>query len=170
MTARTRHSLFAATLVSVTAVATACGDDAATGSEDGTHAGAGGAHSDTECMEYSQGMQHVGANGWTVSIDDAVPAPPALGDNAWDVTVLDASGGAPDEEVTLLVTPEMPAHGHGSAAPTVSKLGSGKWDVDAINLRMPGQWTVTFAMLDPVTPDPDKPLDSVTFSFCVDTE
>jgi hypothetical protein len=76
-------------------------------------------------------------------IESTEPARLARGPSRW-VVRLQASANGPAEAATLVsVTPTMPDHGHGSPTqPTVMARADGGWDVDGLNLSMPGVWTV----------------------------
>ena len=82
-----------------------------------------------------------------VRIEDAVPAPPQRGLNDWRIQVTDREG-APQTGCSIRVGLFMPAHGHTST--TVPRVSAGDppgtYQLDDLNLHMPGTWEVT---LDP---------------------
>lgn len=97
-----------------------------------------------------------------VKLTSIDPNPVFKGDNDWKVTVVDASG-ADVTGATLTAKPFMPDHGHGSSiVPTVTELGGGAYDVDHLNLFMPGIWQVT---IDVTTAAGVH--DAAVFTFCV---
>jgi hypothetical protein len=121
---------------------------------------------DTPYDDYVAGLTKSGEVGIVqVALLDASPAPPAKGDNRWLVRVLDDEGGLPLAGATISdVRPWMPDHGHGtSVEPVIGAPGSdGDIEVDHIDFRMAGVWTVTFEV---TTPSGD---DRAVFAFCID--
>ncbi|MEQ1567452.1 MAG: FixH family protein [Myxococcota bacterium] len=110
---------------------------------------------------YVAGFSVVSAAGLTVTLVDAVPAPPDVGDNLWTVTVTDAAG-APVSGLASELTPWMPLHAHGlvpPAYPLVEKA-AGSYAVDPFDLIMPGLWEFTLDVGSEGAPDP------VVFRFC----
>jgi hypothetical protein len=157
--------LLSTTLVAAALAALpACGDD-----DDGhDHDPGGAADSGVDCSTvtgtdaFALGLAKTGANGYTVEITTATPAPPAKGDNRWEVRVTDTEAAAATG-MTLLVTTWMPFHQHGSPIPTVVSEGAdGTYTLDPINLFMPGVWEITVRVADG-----DNPTDSVLFTFCI---
>lgn len=114
--------------------------------------------------EYAPGMELTGAAGYTVALDRARPAPPAKGDNQWDLTITDPDDARAD--VALEVLPFMPEHNHGSAVPVVVEPGGdvGEYVASPINLFMAGRWEITMEISD----TEDALVDEVVFAFCVD--
>ena len=97
-----------------------------------------------------------------VSVMDAMPADPIRGDNGWTLGVTDDSGGL--EGVSIVVTPWMPDHGHGTPVPAeITEMGGGDYQITPLNLYMAGLWEVTFAL-----ELGDGSTDEVMFSVCVD--
>lgn len=112
------------------------------------------------------GLTEKGGAGFTVTFDSGEPEPPARGDNVWSVTVLDPEG-RPLTDVLLVVAAHMPDHGHMSpttpeATPTDTE---GHATISGLNLFMAGVWAVDVSI---TSTDAEKPLDSVTFTFCVE--
>ena len=108
-----------------------------------------------------------------LSID---PSPPSRGNNTWVVEIdamMDDVVGAPvdglctdgcpspDEAVT--VTPWMPDHQHGSPiiVDTTPSETSGQYELDPINLWMPGVWTTTIAVTQ------GSAFDKGVYTFCL---
>jgi hypothetical protein len=80
------------------------------------------------------------------------PQPPAMGTNALELTVTDAADGAPRDDLTVAVSPWMPAMNHGSSAiPTVTPQGHGKYLVTEVYLFMPGLWQLRTSFSGGVT-------------------
>ncbi len=119
----------------------------------------------TRAMTYTAGLEVQGVEAaLTVSLTEAVPAPPDVGDNVWTVQVLDATN-APVAGCEATVTSFMPDHGHGAAAaPTWSEDTAviGQYTVDGIDMFMPGFWELTIDL------DCDGTTDSVVYGFCAE--
>jgi hypothetical protein len=111
--------------------------------------------------QFSAGMQKTSPGGVSIELVDANPAPPKLGDNAWTVSVRDASGG-PMLAADVSVDPWMPEHGHGSNKEAIAvELGDGKYRIEPISLGMPGVWEIGVRINSGSKPE------SVTFAFCI---
>jgi len=138
----------------------ACGDD--DGHSGHADAAAVNCAVETRADPYVAGMEEAGANGYSVKLMASTPAPPAKGDNAWELQVL--SGTTPLDGATVTVTPFMPDHGHGTpiGATVTAGATAGMYDADPVNLWMPGYWEVTVAIDDGGT------TDSVVFKTCID--
>lgn len=83
---------------------------------------------------------------YTAVIVDAMPSPPQQFLNHWVVDFVDADG-APVADIEIdFVEPFMPAHAHdGARDPEWQPLDEpGRFDVDFINMWMPGPWEVRF--------------------------
>jgi len=112
------------------------------------------------------GLEHRGVGGKLsfalMSID---PAPAARGDNTWVVQVNRVTGGAVAEVVegaALSVTPFMPAHMHGTPiTAVVTPLAGGQYELQPVNLWMPGVWETTIQ----ATSGNDS--DRAVYSFCI---
>lgn len=128
-------------------------------------------HGDTESCDdgspvdaYVAGIAKTGANGVTVAIVSADPAPPDVGINAWTLEVTDAAG-APLADGSVLLTPFMPLHGHGTTPEDFSATsnGDGTWAGLEMDLFMPGLWEITVDATDA-----SMATDSVVFRFCLE--
>jgi hypothetical protein len=108
---------------------------------------------------FSAGMSETSGGGVTVAVASADPAPPEQGENAWTVTVTDASG--PIEGRTVRATIDMPRHGHPETV-TLRDEGGGTYEAAPLDVGMPGDWTVVFAV--PV----DDGEEMIQFRFCVE--
>ena len=78
--------------------------------------------------------------------------PPNAGLLQGQLTITKASDGSPVDGLTLQVTPWMPQMKHGaSVAPTVTAEGSGVYQVNDLDLIMPGLWELKTAVSGPMT-------------------
>lgn len=116
---------------------------------------------------WSAGMEKPGdAGSYMLAIVDAAPAPPDKGDNTWTLHVATA-GGAPVTDATVIITPFMPAHGHGTnpaTVPTTATSTPGDYQSDPFNLFMGGEWQLTVTATAAGTGS-----DSATFTFCIES-
>lgn len=142
----------------------ACGGDPDPHHDDDHHHHEEGCDIDAPLDAYVQGIAKTGANGVTIAVVSADPAPPDVGVNTWQLEVTTADG-APGEEAEVVVRPFMPQHGHGSSpAEFAASRGDGDaWDVPPMDLFMPGVWEVTIELLEG-----DEPVDEVVFRFCLE--
>ena len=109
------------------------------------------------------GMSKMGDSGvLSVTIVEAMPAPPARYDNTWTMEVLDAEGN-PVDDATLRVSGWMPEHGHGTPRDAdIVPLGDGRYEAAPINLFMPGLWRITVEVSSQ-----SGETDATRFLFCV---
>lgn len=144
--------------------AAACGDDGQSGADGGHHADSGhDCTEDTRDEEFVAGMSKSGEAGYAFTLVDSNPAPPDKGNNTWTLELADP-GGAPVDDVTIEVEPFMPDHGHGTTVPAaVTPMGDGVYELDPVNLFMPGLWEITLRAVD----GDDTTLDTVVYKFCV---
>jgi hypothetical protein len=115
--------------------------------------------------EYLAGMSKDGVNQlFQFRLVESTPAPPEKGDNTWIVDVLDFQDSTPVDSADITVMPFMPDHGHGSPiAAEIAPTGDpGQFQVDRVNLWMPGLWEVTIAA------DDGTEQDETIFSFCIE--
>jgi hypothetical protein len=118
---------------------------------------------DSRADTYVAGLQKTGTN-LSVSLVDSMPSPPVKGTNAWTIEVKDMSG-APLDGATIVITPFMPDHNHGtSVTPVVSPKGGGSYGIANLYLFMPGLWQVTID----VTPMGSTEHRTVVYNICVD--
>jgi hypothetical protein len=121
-----------------------CGNSAGTSNPgtDGTQVPINGCASETRAPTFIADLPFTGRDGTVVKLS-SLPAPPAVGDNEWSVTVADSTG-APVEGAALHFTQLMPDHGHhGVKNPTVEDLGGGKYTLSPVNFNMQGFWINT---------------------------
>lgn len=116
---------------------------------------------------WSAGMEKPGDAGtYLISIVDAAPAPPDKGDNTWTIHV-STTDGAAVEGGTVIITPFMPAHNHGTNPATVETSATGTaGDYQSVpfNLFMGGQWELTVTATAAGTGS-----DSALFTFCIES-
>lgn len=141
-----------------------CGGGSGTGptGSGGTPVSTGVCAKEKRATPYSAGMTEKTPGGISVSIDDAVPAPPAVGNNEWTLSVKDASGN-PMPGATVTVFPYMVDHGHpGGRTPVVTDNGDGTYQAIRVNFNMQGYWEVT------VTVAKDSLKESAVFPLCAE--
>ena len=141
------------------------GEDASSGGMSDSSGGGGFSCADeTRDDDYALGLSRSGER-VTVTFVDAMPAPPARGDNTWVLAISDPATGMPLDDATLSVEPYRPDHMHGtSIACNVTDAGTpGQVELAPVNLFMPGLWEVRlhFTLADATQ-------ETVVFSFCVD--
>jgi hypothetical protein len=120
---------------------------------------------DARVESFHQGMAKDGRRGvLTFELLESEPAPPAKGDNRFELAVIDESG-AP-AMVSLGVELSMPDHGHGSrVAPNVSfEAARGSFGIAPLDLFMAGVWRIDFA----ASADDATPIDDASFFFCIE--
>ena len=82
------------------------------------------------------GQQHI-------DVRTAPEQPPTRGIVDMQLTITDATTGAPESGLELKVVPWMPAMGHGtSVTPTVVESAPGVYDLENLVLFMPGTWQI----------------------------
>jgi hypothetical protein len=120
---------------------------------------------ETRADQYAPGMIATGDDGvFRIVLVESLPGPPEKGDNQFTLEVLEAASDTAVPSATLSVTPFMPDHNHGTPiTPIVSDGASpGEFQVDRINLWMPGLWEVQIG----VSAGPSE--DRVVFAFCIE--
>lgn len=150
-----------ATCLVLVLLATACGDDSgsdpASGGAGGTTATPCGGRAET----FSAGMRKAGIGSkYDFVLVSADPAPPQLFDNVWRVRIEEA--GSPVSKAEISVKTWMPDHQHGSPKQTdVTEMAGGEYELNPVNLFMPGFWEVELHASQIPTED------SATFRFCI---
>jgi len=101
------------------------------------------------------------------SLVDAMPAPPIRGDNTWTLQINQMAGGvvgAPMTGASLIATPYMPDHMHGT--PKVVNITAmptaGQYQLSPVNMWMPGLWQTTIN-----ASAAGGPSDTVVYSICI---
>jgi hypothetical protein len=121
---------------------------------------------DPDCVgdTYAAGLAKSGAaHRATLTLLGADPAPPAKGNNAWQLELRDSFALAVDE-AAITVRPYMPHHGHGTGiTAAITPSPGGRYDVAPLNLWMPGLWEITFDVTLPT-----DETDRVVFAFCIE--
>jgi hypothetical protein len=88
---------------------------------------------------------------------------PQIGDGIWEVSVTDATTGAPAEVMMTAERPWMPKHNHGSPDyPVVTPGDPGTYTISKIDFFMAGYWQLKLNLV-PAAGD----ADDATFSICV---
>jgi hypothetical protein len=97
----------------------------------------------------------------------AEPAPPAKGNNSFQLDISDASGTPIDG--ALKVDLKMPDHGHGtSVKPKISfDPATNEWTVDPLYLFMPGVWRIQLEAYEGAS-TAGAPLDRTALFFCIE--
>lgn len=123
---------------------------------------ASGCAAETRADDFAVGISKSGTL-ITASFVSAEPAPPALDDNTWVMTFTNLDGTSLDSP-TIVVTPTMPDHGHGTPIEAVVTATGNpdEYSITPVNLFMAGLWEVAFD----VSVGEDQ--DTVTFAFCVE--
>jgi hypothetical protein len=94
------------------------------------------------------------------------PAPPDKGENVFTVSITDVDSDIGIDGATVIVTPYMPEHGHGTTPADFSTEptgDAGTYQSEAIDLFMGGLWELTFS-----ASSGDAVLDETTFTFCLE--
>ena len=154
-----RTPALASLLLIATAATAACGGKPTESLPDAAYDCA----TETRADPFSVGLTKVGTQGVvTFKLMSSTPAPPARGDNSWQIDLVDGNG-APIAGAKVAVTPFMPDHNHGTSIKAqVTETSGGHYEVAPVNLWMPGLWQVT------VTATPvGGTLDKAMFSFCI---
>jgi hypothetical protein len=74
---------------------------------------------------------------------------PVRGNHTVQLMLTDTAG-APADDLALTIVPWMPAMGHGtSVKPTVTPLGGGAYQLDDVDLFMPGLWELRTTIASP---------------------
>ncbi|HTA90559.1 MAG TPA: FixH family protein [Polyangiaceae bacterium] len=96
-----------------------------------------------------------------VEVRTAPEQPPTRGNVSMQLSITDATTGAPESGLELSAVPWMPAMGHGtSVTPTIVETSPGVYDLENLVLFMPGTWQIRTdwdASVEHVTPTFDIP-------------
>jgi hypothetical protein len=122
---------------------------------------------ETRADTFFAGMHKAGAaQALDFKLMSADPAPPARGDNTWELQVSAMSAGTVGSGVTgasLSVTPFMPDHQHGTPIQVeITDKGNGMYELTPVNLWMPGLWQTTIQ-----ASSANGASDAVVYSFCI---
>ncbi len=86
--------------------------------------------------------------------------PPVRGVNTFMLDVTDAASGSARDALSISVVPWMPVMGHGaSVVPSVVAKGGGVYEIDEVDLPMPGQWQLRFSFAGPVSDGAEPTFD-----------
>jgi len=119
---------------------------------------------ETRAPPYMPGMTETSSGGrFVTTLMTSMPAPPAQGSDDWMIQVADTSG-SPVDGLSIVVTPFMPDHGHGtSVQAVVTDQGNGVYSLAPLYLFMEGYWTVTLNFQGGAA----GVADSVMFPVCI---
>jgi len=141
-------------------VASACSDE--------HHGGDGGESyncaAEDRDDDFVVGLQKTGqSNKLAFKLLSATPAPPARGDNTWIVEVSAVATSTPVSGVTMVATPFMPDHQHGTPLGVVVEPmpDVGQYKLSPVNMWMPGLWQTT------IEAQSGADTDKVVFAFCI---
>lgn len=112
---------------------------------------------------FSLGLSKISPGGLKVAIDDANPAPPGIGKNHWKLHVTDAAGAAISGATVTLSLYMPPPHDHPQPGTVGKEQPDGSYDVDDLNLTMPGLFNITVKVIPP-----SATVEEVRFQFCVE--
>jgi hypothetical protein len=100
---------------------------------------------ETRAPAYSAGETFTGAANVTIALMDAMPAPPAQGDNTWTLDVKGPDGN-PITDATITLAQRMVDHnGHpGPKTATITSLGGGSYEAKPVGFSMTGYWENIF--------------------------
>jgi len=73
------------------------------------------------------------------------PAPSVVGENTLTLELRDENG-EPLETATVVISPWMPAHGHGSRDVTADEEQPGRYVTKRLLFNMPGRWDLRVAV------------------------
>ncbi len=79
-------------------------------------------------------------------LEAASSVPPVRYENTWTVALETADGATLDDAEIVDACAFMPLHGHGAAPKAVRMLDDGRFELDALNLRMAGPWEIQLAV------------------------
>jgi hypothetical protein len=111
---------------------------------------------------YVAGITKAGQNGkLNFKIVEALPAPPARGDNIWTLELTSITA-APVSGAAMIVTPFMPDHQHGTPTTVVIEPmpSAGQYKLSPVNMWMPGLWQTTIQV-------DGQDADKAVFAFCI---
>jgi hypothetical protein len=115
---------------------------------------------------FTVGLEKKGAAGAVdFKMMSATPAPPARNTNTWIIQINSMSQGvvgSPIDGASIVATPFMPAHQHGSPQQVVVTPAGmpGQYQLTPVFLWMPGVWETTIQVTSG-TPD------SAVYRFCI---
>ena len=121
---------------------------------------------ETRDDEFVVGLQKAGQSGkLTFTLLEAMPAPPARGDNTWVLQLTSQGAAAPVTGAAMIATPFMPDHNHGTPIQVVIEPmpTAGQYKLSPVNLWMPGLWRTT------IEAQSGNDTDKAVFAFCIPT-
>jgi hypothetical protein len=116
---------------------------------------------------YTAGMSHDGDLGvLEFVLVDTDPTPPDKGENSFRIQINDLASGVGVDGASVIITPFMPEHGHGTSPEyfeTAPAGEAGQYQSDVIDLFMAGLWEINFS-----ADQGGVTLDLSTFRFCLE--
>ncbi len=89
--------------------------------------------------------------GMTIEARTSPAHPPPAGPCSVELTITEPDG-SPAEGITIDAVPWMPAMGHGaSVMPTLTSKGGGVYQLDDVDLFMPGRWDLHLTLSGPTS-------------------
>jgi len=141
---------------------------AACGGDDSAEADGGdvalGCEFESRVEAFELGMTAAGTDDYLATLREAQPFPVARNDNRWTISVTQA--GSPASGLAVDVNPRMPDHGHGTSIKAIATGVSGvpgDYELNPINLWMPGYWEINLSLSDG-----ESSVDQMTFRVCID--
>ena len=136
------------TLILLHLAITGCGHDHEDGHHDHNHHQTGGETEVNSCEASTGECFQIGWEGESslakLTVVGANPEEPTRGLNSWQIMLSDLEGNALTG-CNLSLTPYMPEHDHGVATiPEITEGEGGQYEVDQIELIMPGLWDMRF--------------------------
>jgi len=142
----------------------ACADN---GGSTGDDTGSYNCAAETRDDDFVVGLEKQG-NAGTLDFKllTADPAPPARNDNTWTVQINSMAAGVvgnPVAGATMIVTPFMPDHQHGTPIEVkIEALATaGQYKLSPVNMWMPGLWETT------ITATANGSTDAAVYRFCI---
>jgi hypothetical protein len=84
-------------------------------------------------------------------VELSAPTAPIVGTDQMELTITRFSDGVALDDITVSVVPWMPSMLHGTASPTVTSKGGGKYLLSNLDLFMPGTWELEITFSGPVS-------------------
>jgi hypothetical protein len=139
------------------------GDDGDAGDDAAVDGPAPACATDPRAESYAAGLAKPGGSGaFTFVLASAMPAPPSLYSNTWNVSVVDGSGQPVQNASVTTIKLYMPQMRHGSSVrPTITPNGNGTFTIAPLYFQMAGLWQIT------ITAQANSMTDSAMFTFCV---
>lgn len=121
----------------------------------------------TDVDVYTDGLEKIANNGWTFRFTGSMVNPPDRGVNTFTIEVVD--GDTTRSDLTVIATPRMPHHNHGTFPSTFSSTASesGFYELGPMDLFMSGRWEISIEAYDS-SPETNAAISEVTVAFCLE--